>query len=133
VRGRVDEAAGRAGRAPGAVEIVWRKVHPRRGRAGACRAGVGVVGENRLQDLQAKRALVGEALTYDFIGHLQRRKVRDVLSLTRLVHSLDSVRLAAEIAARVEGPTRLLVEVRIDDARGNLGIVPSQLRASSTT
>jgi uncharacterized pyridoxal phosphate-containing UPF0001 family protein len=72
---------------------------------------------------------VGDALTFDFIGHLQRRKVRDVLARTRLIHSLDSARLAAEIAARAEASTRLLVEVRADDEPGKYGIVLSQLRA----
>ncbi|MDX6645035.1 MAG: dependent protein [Miltoncostaeaceae bacterium] len=130
VRERVDEAAARAGRMPGAVEIVLAGKYVAAEDAPALvEAGVGVVGENRLQDLQAKRALVGDALGYDFIGHLQRRKVRDVLQVTRLVHSLDSTRLAAEIAARAEGPTRVLVEVRSDDAPGKYGIVPSQLRA----
>jgi len=130
VRERIDAAAARAGRAPGDVEVVLAgKYIPAEDAPALVEAGVEVVGENRLQDLQAKRALVGEALAFDFIGHLQRRKVRDVLRLTRLVHSLDSTRLAEEIAARAEGPTRLLVEVLIDDAAGKSGIVPSQLRA----
>jgi pyridoxal phosphate enzyme (YggS family) len=129
-RGRVDEAAARGGRPPGAVEIVLAgKYIPAEDAPALVAAGVEVVGENRLQDLEAKRALVGDALTFDFIGHLQRRKVRDVLRLARLVHSLDSTRLADEIAARAEGPTRVLVEVLIDDAPGKSGIVPSQLRA----
>jgi PLP dependent protein len=92
-------------------------------------AGVRVVGENRLQDLEAKRALVGDALAYDFIGHLQRRKVRSVLPLVRLIHSLDSERLAAEISARAEGRTRVLVEVNAGVETSKYGIFASRLRA----
>ena len=76
-------------------------------------AGVTVMGENRLQDLQAKAERAQGRLTFDFIGHLQRRKVRDVLALTRLVHSVNSARLAAEIDRRSEGPMRVLVEVNV--------------------
>ena len=46
-------------------------------------AGVDTVGENRLQDLQAKQARWGDAFTWHFIGHLQSRKARDVSGLVR--------------------------------------------------
>jgi pyridoxal phosphate enzyme (YggS family) len=92
-------------------------------------AGVTVLGENRLQDLQAKAAMAEGRLVFDFIGHLQRRKVRDVLAATRLIHSVDSVRLAAEIASRSEGETRVLVEVNVAEEPTKGGIVPPQLRA----
>ncbi len=89
-------------------------------------AGVTLVGENRLQDLQAKRA-VGTSITFDFIGHLQRRKVKDVLPSVRLVHSVDSERLAQEIAKRSEGETRVLVEVNVAEEETKGGIVPGRL------
>jgi len=128
-REALDEAAGRAGRPPGSVEIVLAgKYIPAEDAPALVEAGVGVVGENRLQDLEAKRALVGDELTFDFIGHLQRRKVRAVLPLVRLVHSLDSERLAAEIAARAEGPTRVLVEVNAGGETSKYGIFASRLR-----
>ena len=95
-RERLDEAAARSGRPPGSVELVLAgKYVPPEDTAALIAAGVEVVGENRLQDLQAKMAVAQGRLTFDFIGHLQRRKVRDVLAATRLIHSVDSVRLAA--------------------------------------
>jgi len=129
-RERLDEAAGRSGRPAGSVELVLAgKYVPVEDTEALIEAGVEVVGENRLQDLQARRAAAGGRLTFDFIGHLQRKKVRDVLSAVRLVHSVDSERLAAAIAARAEGPTRVLVEVNVAEEPSKGGIVPPRLRA----
>lgn len=129
-RERLDEAAARSGRPAGAVELVLagKYIAPEDTPA-LIAAGVEVVGENRLQDLQAKSAIAGGRLTFDFIGHLQRRKVRDVLPAVRLVHSVDSERLAAEIASRSEGPVRVLVEVNVAEEPNKGGIVPPRLRA----
>ena len=44
-------------------------------------AGVTLVGENRLQDLEAKQERWGDAFTWDFIGNLQSRKVKGILPL----------------------------------------------------
>jgi pyridoxal phosphate enzyme (YggS family) len=127
---RLDEAVVRAGRPPGSAELVLAvKYLPVEETPALLDAGVRVVGENRLQDLQARRDIAGDRLTYDFIGHLQRRKVRDVLPAVRLLHSLDSARLAGEVAARAEGPTRVLVEVNLAEEPTKGGIVPAELRA----
>lgn len=129
-RVRLDEAAARGGREPGSVELVVAGKYVEASDAPALvEAGVRVVGENRLQDLQAKAALVGRGLAFDFIGHLQRRKAREVLGLCRLIHSVDSARLAGEIARRGEGEIRVLVEVNVAEESTKGGIVPAQLRA----
>jgi pyridoxal phosphate enzyme (YggS family) len=129
-RERLGEAARRSGRGPGVVELVLAgKYVPAEDTEALIAAGATVVGENRLQDLQAKAAIAGDRLAFDFIGHLQRRKVRDVLGAVRLIHSVDSVRLAEEIARRAEGPTRVLVEVNVAEEESKGGIVPPRLRA----
>jgi len=129
VRAELDAAARLSGRAPEAVELlVAGKYIEAEETPALVAAGVRLIGENRLQQLQAKQALVGDAVTFDFIGHLQRRKVRDVLRRVRLIHSVDSRELAREIALRAEGPTRVLVEVNADEEPSKSGIVPSQLR-----
>jgi PLP dependent protein len=126
----LDAAAAVSGRPPGSVEVVLAgKYIPAEDAPALVEAGVAVVGENRLQDMEAKRAIVGDALAFDFIGHLQRRKVRNVLPVVRLIHGLDSVPLAREIAARAEGPARVLVEVNIDEEPTKPGIVPHRLHA----
>jgi pyridoxal phosphate enzyme (YggS family) len=129
-RERLDEAAARAGREAGAAELVMAgKYVPAEGTEALIAAGATVIGENRLQDLQAKAEVAHGRLTFDFIGHLQRRKVREVIALTRLVHSVDSVRLAQEIDRRSEGPMRVLVEVNVAEEPSKGGIVPPSLRA----
>jgi PLP dependent protein len=129
-RERLDEAAGRAGRPAGSVEIVLAgKYVPLDQTAALVDAGVEVVGENRLQDLRARREAAGGRLVFDFIGHLQRKKAREVVAAVRLLHSLDSLRLATAIADRAEGATRVLVEVNVAGEPTKGGIVPPQLRA----
>jgi PLP dependent protein len=129
-RERLDAAAAVSGRRPGSVELVVAgKYIPADDTPLLVAAGVEVVGENRLQDLRAKAAIAGEALTFDFIGHIQRNKVRDILPAVRLIHSLDSERLAAEIARRSEGEVRVLVELNIAEETTKGGIVPTRLRA----
>lgn len=129
-RERLDAAAARSGRPAGSVELVLAgKYVPAEETEALIAAGVEVVGENRLQDLQAKAAIAGDRLTFDFIGHLQRRKVRDALGAVRLIHAVNSLRLAEEIARRSEGPARVLVEINIAEEPSKGGIVPPRLRA----
>ncbi len=139
-REQIDDACARSGRDPHEVEIVLagKYIAPEDAPA-LVAAGVTVVGENRLQDLQAKRAVVGDALVFDFIGHLQRRKVRQVLDEVRLVHAVDSESLVHEIDRRSPAPARVLVQVNTSGEDSKHGIVPGQIQAfvemisSSTT
>jgi pyridoxal phosphate enzyme (YggS family) len=84
-------------------------------------AGVDTVGENRLQDLQAKHARWGDAFTWHFIGHLQSRKARDVSGLVELVHSLDSLSAARRLAVPA------LVEVNLSGEETKSGVDPEEL------
>jgi pyridoxal phosphate enzyme (YggS family) len=129
VREELAAAARVSGRAPDAVQLlVAGKYIDTADTPTLIAAGVDLIGENRLQQLQAKQDLVGDRVTFDFIGHLQRRKVREVLRRVRLIHSVDSVELAREIAQRAEGPTRVLVEINADEEPSKSGIQPSHLR-----
>jgi hypothetical protein len=129
VREELDAAARWSGRGPDAVEVLvaGKYIAPEQSPA-LVAAGVRLIGENRLQQLQEKQAVIHDAVVFDFIGHLQRRKVREVLERVRLIHSVDSLALAQEIARRAEGTTRVLVEVNADEEPSKSGIVPSQLR-----
>ena len=129
-RAALDEAAARAGRPPGAIELlVAGKYVELEEIPQIIHAGVERLGENRLQEMEAKAALAGDALGFDFIGHLQRRKVKSVLPLVRLIHSVDSPRLAAEIARRAEGAVRVLVEVNIAREPSKRGVAPDEMDA----
>jgi hypothetical protein len=91
VRERITAAAARAGRDPGEVEIVAAVKYVPADQLGAlAEGGVTVVGENRAQDLQAKVAAHGDAFAWDFIGHVQSRKVKQIVPLVRLIHSVST-------------------------------------------
>jgi pyridoxal phosphate enzyme (YggS family) len=90
-------------------------------------AGVALVGENRLQDLEAKRERWGDSFEWDFIGNLQSRKVKRILPLCRLIHSLAS-ESALEQLRRHAGPaTEVLIEVNVAGEEGKGGIAPAEL------
>src|SRR5688572_7469689 len=79
----------------------------------------------------AKAALVPKQIRWHMIGHLQRNKVRKVLGLARLIHSVDSLRLAEEIQAastRLEQPVEVLIQVNVADERSKFGIAPAATR-----
>jgi PLP dependent protein len=90
-------------------------------------AGVGLVGENRLQDLEAKRERHADAFTWDFIGNLQSRKVKRILPLVRLIHSV-ATHSALEQLGRHGGPeTEVLVEVNLAGEQEKGGVAPTEL------
>jgi PLP dependent protein len=88
-------------------------------------AGIELVGENRAQDLLAKQEAHGDLFTWDFIGQLQSRKVKDVAPNVRLIHSL-----ASESALRKLGehPAReVLIQVNVAGEDEKAGIPPAEL------
>jgi PLP dependent protein len=86
-------------------------------------AGVGVVGENRAQDLEEKHGRYGDAFRWHFIGHLQSRKTKTVNAVCELVHSLDS----DSAARRLEVPA--LVQVNLAGEETKSGVAPDELEA----
>lgn len=90
-------------------------------------AGVRLVGENRQQDLAAKHERCGEAFTWDFIGNLQSRKVKQVLPLVRLVHSVATDSVLAELGKHGTPETEVLVEVNVAEEEGKGGVAPAEL------
>jgi PLP dependent protein len=85
-------------------------------------AGVPLVGENRLQDLEAKRERWGDAFTWDFIGNVQSRKVKSILPLVRLVHSIASDSALGQLELHGETGTEVLVEVNVSGEEGKGGV-----------
>ena len=90
-------------------------------------AGVTLVGENRLQDLEAKRERWPDAFEWDFIGNLQSRKVKALLPLVRLIHSVASDSVLDQLERHATPDVEVLVEVNVagEDAKG--GIEPDAL------
>ena len=89
-------------------------------------AGIRVVGENRAQALEQKTTAHGD-FTWDFIGHLQSRKVRTVLPLVRWIHSVASDSVLRELAKHGTPQTEVLVEVNVAGEQGKSGIAPGEL------
>jgi uncharacterized pyridoxal phosphate-containing UPF0001 family protein len=90
-------------------------------------AGLTLVGENRLQDLEAKRERWGEAFTWDFIGALQSRKVKRLVPLVRLVHSVASDSALAQLERHAGPETEVLVEVDLAGEETKSGIPAAEL------
>ena len=88
-------------------------------------AGVELVGENRAQDLLAKQERHRDLFTWDFIGALQSRKLRDVAPNVRLIHSVAS----DSVLRRLEqNPAdEVLVQVNVAEEEGKAGIAPAEL------
>jgi PLP dependent protein len=79
-------------------------------------AGIEVVGENRVQDLEAKHAEYGDAFRWHFIGRLQSNKVKVVNRICELVHSLDS----HSAATRLEVPALVQVNLAGEGSKGGV-------------
>ena len=131
VRAEIAAAALRAGRSPGAVEIVAAGKYVALEELPAlAEAGIGVIGENRAQDLDAKVAVHGDRFAWDFIGQLQSRKVKQIVPHVRVIHSLAS-ESALDQLERHAGAARpgleALVEVSVSGEEGKAGVPPDAL------
>jgi PLP dependent protein len=125
---RVREAIGDAGRDPEEVEILAAvKYVPLEELPALAEAGLTVVGENRAQDLKQKVGAGPPGLTWDFIGHLQSRKVSDVVPLVRYIHSVSSDSVLSQLARHGTAQTRVLVEVNVAGEEGKSGVAAGEL------
>ena len=130
VRERIAAAAARAGRDPAQIEIVAAVKYVPAAELGAlAAAGIAVAGENRAQDLLAKIDAHGDAFTWDFIGRLQSRKVKQVAPRVRLIHSVASDSVLEQLARHAPPALRVLVEVNVAGEEGKDGVAPADLDA----
>ena len=93
-------------------------------------AGIGLVGENRAQELAAKHAAHGELFEWDFIGQLQSRRVREIVPYVRLIHSVASDSALRELRRhreQVHADLRILIEVNVAGEHDKAGVAPAQL------
>jgi uncharacterized pyridoxal phosphate-containing UPF0001 family protein len=91
--------------------------------------GVELVGENRLQDLEAKRERYADAFTWDFIGTVQSRKLKRILPLVRLIHSLATGSALEQLGRHATPATEVLVEVNLSGEESKAGVAPGELGA----
>jgi PLP dependent protein len=131
VREEIAAAARRAGRDPGDVELLTAVKYVDLESIGVlAEAGLTLFGENRAQELAAKvEAWPDPALRWHFIGQLQSRKVKQVLPLVELIHSVASDSALAQLERHGTPETEVLVEVNIAEEEGKAGIAPAELPA----
>ncbi len=133
VREEIATAVAAVGRTPGAVEVLAATKYVSVDDLPVlAEAGVGLVGENRAQDLAAKVAAHGEMFTWDFIGRLQSRKVKAIVPHVRLIHSVASDSVLRELAhhqADARPGMEILVEVNVAGEPGKDGVAPAELDA----
>jgi PLP dependent protein len=90
-------------------------------------AGVTLVGENRQQDLATKHERFGDAFTWDFIGNLQSRKLKHILPLCRLIHSVATDSVLDQLGRHGSPETEVLIEVNVSGEGGKGGVEPDAL------
>ena len=125
IRANLERVRERAG--PGVEILAASKYVPPDEMGALAEAGVTLVGENRLQDLEAKRERWGDAFVWDFIGNLQSRKVKRILPLVRLIHSVASDSTLVQLDRHAEPATEVLVQVNVAGEEGKGGIRPTEL------
>ena len=130
VQERIAAAASRAGRDVSEVELVAAVKYVPADELGAlAAAGVRLAGENRAQDLEAKVAAHGDAFAWEFIGHLQSRKVKQVAPLVSRIHSVASDSVLRRLEEHARPGLDVLVEVNVAEEEGKSGVAPAQLEA----
>jgi len=136
IRSRLANACISAGREVSDVELIavsktWPAEHVQK----AVDAGQKVFGENKLQEGQEKIPVMSEDLEWHYIGGLQRNKVRKVLGLFHVIHSIDSLKLAKytnNVAADMCLKPSILLQVNIGDEASKGGFSSEDLETCFT-
>ena len=141
IRHRIEEACVRADRNPDNVQLVAvTKYATLDVIRGLLDIGVPILGENRVQELTKRAAMIHEGLSrrepdkdapprpgpaWHMIGHLQRNKVKALLPWVDMIHSVDSLRLAEEIdaqAGKLDLKIPILLEVNAGGEANKRGV-----------
>jgi pyridoxal phosphate enzyme (YggS family) len=128
VRRRIETSAQRVARAPEEVTLIAvSKTHPPETLLRAIEAGVRDLGENRVQEADAKITELGRTRArWHLIGHLQANKARRAVALFDVIHSLDSASLARRLdhlcaeSAREELPVLIQVDLAGEETKSGV-------------
>ncbi|MBN1917444.1 MAG: YggS family pyridoxal phosphate-dependent enzyme [Verrucomicrobia bacterium] len=137
IRGRIADAAERAGRSPDDVTLVCvTKTRSLDEIRAALDWGVPVLGESRVQEAAEKIPQLPHTVTWHLIGHLQRNKVKHALELFDMIHSVDSLRLAEEIESRAAAAQEIvpvLIEVNVAGEDSKFGAALDEVEQLAET
>lgn len=128
IREKIDNAAQKAGRDPKDVLLlaVSKTVDVPRIKA-AVAEGLDELGENHVQEIMEKYEPMGPDVKWHMIGHLQTNKVKYIIDKVKLIHSVESLKLAEEInkQAKKHGLVMdILVEINMAKEESKYGIMP---------
>jgi PLP dependent protein len=87
-------------------------------------------GESRAQELVSKQEIIKKDIDWHFIGHLQTNKVKYILNRVKLLHSLDSLKLAKEIdfqCGKIDSKMDVLLQVNISKENTKFGIFEEEI------
>lgn len=130
IRDRIEEAAVRSGRRGSDVRLIAvTKTHPPQTIRALVDLGIRDIGENRVQELEAKAPAIHGDVEFHMIGHLQRNKVKKVLPHVEWIQSIDSNRLVDTIeryAQQQDRRIKALVEVNTTREPAKTGCDPAQ-------
>ncbi|MCX7420647.1 MAG: YggS family pyridoxal phosphate-dependent enzyme [Planctomycetia bacterium] len=133
VQSEIAAACRRAGRLPSEVKLVAVTKYAELTEVRRLtELGVVDLGESRPQQLSERADQLSAGVQWHFIGHLQRNKVKPVLSHAVLIHSVDSLRLLERISAVAEEMSlrpRVLLEVNVSGETSKNGISNDELRS----
>jgi pyridoxal phosphate enzyme (YggS family) len=130
VRERISGACLRAGRDPREVELLAATKYVSVDDLGALAdAGIHLIGENLAKDLAEKHDRWGDRFSFDFIGHLQSRKTKDVLPHVRLIHSVESESVLRQLERHAGAELRVLLEVNLAQEASKYGVDPGAVDA----
>ena len=128
IEAEISAACQRVGRSRSEVELVLASKYVPIDESGKLLdAGITLVGENRAQDLIARADAYPDRFTFDFIGALQSRKVKLIVPYVRLIHSVASDSVLAQLEKHGTPETKALVEVNISGEDGKAGVAADEL------
>ncbi len=125
VQERIAAAARRVGRDPAGITLVAvSKNQPREAITAAFELGLRHFGENRIEEAEAKIPGLPAGITWHMIGHIQSRKAKQAVPLFHVVHSVDSVKLAARlnrVCTEDEVKLPVLIQVNVSGEASKYG------------
>ena len=131
VEEKIQSACRRAGRNRSEVTLVAvSKTKPAATLQEAYDLGVRVFGENKVQEIREKYQVLPKDIEWHMIGHLQTNKVKYIVDKVRLIHSVDSLRLAEVIEKEAEKQDRIvdiLLEVNVAEEESKFGLKTAEV------
>lgn len=130
IQNEINDVCAKVGRDPSEVTLIAvSKTKPYTDIEEAMKSGCRDYGENKVQELDQKYDLLPKDINWHMIGHLQRNKVKYLVGKVKMIHSVDSLRLANQIEkefAKKDLIADILIEVNMAGEESKFGIKPEE-------